>query len=235
MEPKQKCYVCGKDLKQLTKHLAKNFDCMENYPIFHLHRLRKRSAAIANLKRLKNKNLKRRLNYDPVAKSIRNRQNYEKHQRITKRAKYQQNKKTLKDAMQTFHSVMFQNFFDDIKFGPIFPCVCCHRSLFLRGVKEFDNLIKKTLKNASLDRCVTQNNDFVRNGKMYLCSTCYRTLTTKMEMPKLCHLNGLQLSKVPTCLQLTSLGNQLLAKNLVFIKIRKTPKTRMDLMNDRVS
>ena len=231
MDGLQQCMVCKKRFKQLLKHLGKSWNCVDNYPILPLHRLRKQSAAKVKEKKSLNNNVKRRRLYDPVKESARNKKKYERYQK----AKYQQNRRLLRETMQTFHDSMFQRFFEDIKFGPIFPCVCCHRSLFLRGVKEFDNLIKKTLENASLDICVTQQNDFVRNGKMYLCLTCYRTLTTKMEMPKLCHLNGLQLSKVPRCLQLTSLGNQLLAKNLVFIKIRKTPKTRMDLMNDRVS
>ena len=136
MEPKQQCYVCCKEFKQLTKHLAKNLDCMENYPILQLHRLRKRSAAIANLKRLKNSNLKRRLNYDPVAESIRNRRKYEKHQRI----RYQQNKKNLKDAHTgwsvTFQSIGTLTIFYLVKVGNLLGGTFdldCHRTGSLEG------------------------------------------------------------------------------------------------------
>ena len=53
-------------------------------------------------------------------------------------------------------------------------------------------------------------------------------------MPSTCFQNGLGLSEVPECLKLTDLENQLVAKNLVFIKIRPTPKSRYDIMNDRI-
>ena len=231
MDGLQQCMVCKKRFKQLLKHLGKSWNCVDNYPILPLHRLRKQSAAKVKEKKSLNNNVKRRRLYDPVKESARNKKKYERYQK----AKYQQNRRLLRETMQTFHDSMFQRFFEDIKFGPIFPCICCHRSLFLRSVKEFDYWSNKFLCDASLDGYVSPTDNFMRNGKMYLCCTCHRTLTSRMQMPKLCYLNGLELSKVPKCLQLTSLGNQLLAKNLIFIKIRKTPKTRMDLMNDRVS
>ena len=231
MDGRQQCFVCKKRFKQILKHLGKSWDCVDNYPILPLHRLRRQCAAKVKERKLLNYNMSRRRLYDPVIESARNKRKYERYQK----AKYQLKKKVLRESKQTFHDSMFQSFFEDIKFGPIFPCVCCHRSLFLRTVKEFDQCSKKILCDASLDGYVSPTDDFMRNGKMYLCCTCHRTLTSRMQMPKLCHLNGLELSKVPKCLQLTSLGNQLLAKNLIFIKIRKTPKTRMDLMNDRVS
>ena len=40
--------------------------------------------------------------------------------------------------------------------------------------------------------------------------------------------------KTPECLELTNLEKHLIAKSLVFIKVRQLPKTRMDVMNDRV-
>ena len=55
-------------------------------------------------------------------------------------------------------------------------------------------------------------------------------------MPPLCFQNNLQLAKVPTCLERIGVtGNQLLAKDLVFIKLRSTGSfPRMDLFYDRV-
>ena len=51
----------------------------------------------------------------------------------------------------------------------------------------------------------------------------------------MCFKNSLEPSVVPNCLKdLTNLEKQLIVKNLIFIKIRQLPKTRMDAMNDRV-
>merc|ERR1712020_245307 len=38
----------------------------------------------------------------------------------------------------------------------------------------------------------------------------------------------------PECLQITNIEKQLIAKSLVFIKVRKLPVSRMDSMNDRI-
>jgi hypothetical protein len=56
----------------------------------------------------------------------------------------------------------------------------------------------------------------------------------KLEMPPLCSKNNLDYMETPECLKLTNLEKQLIAKSLVFIKVRQLPKTRMDAMNDRV-
>ena len=53
-------------------------------------------------------------------------------------------------------------------------------------------------------------------------------------MPPLCSKNSLDYMETPDCLKLTNLEKQLIAKSLVFIKVRQLPKTRMDAMNDRV-
>ena len=71
------------------------------------------------------------------------------------------------------------------------------------------------------------------NGKFYLCHSCIRYLE-KLEMPPLCSKNNLDYMKSPDCLELTNLEKHLIAKSLVFIKVRQLPKTRMDAMNNRV-
>ena len=57
---------------------------------------------------------------------------------------------------------------------------------------------------------------------------------SKKQIPKLCFKNGLQLSPIPECMKLTSLGNQLLAKYILFLKLRET-KSLFGRINDRVS
>ena len=71
------------------------------------------------------------------------------------------------------------------------------------------------------------------NGRFHLCHTCIRYLE-KDEMPPMCHKNNLYYKEIPECLQLTDIEKQLIVKNLIFIKVRALPKTRMPAINDRV-
>ena len=65
------------------------------------------------------------------------------------------------------------------------------------------------------------------------CKTCVGYLK-KSQMPPMCFKNSLEPAEVPEVLKdLTNLEKQLIVKNLVFIKIRQLPKTRMAAMNDR--
>ena len=98
------------------------------------------------------------------------------------------------------------------------------------------------------------------NGNRYICTTCYGYLSSKKDvskggclkdvsegkfdqlrgteshMPPLCYQNNLQLAYVPPCLErIGDVGNQLLAKDLIFIKLRNTRSfPPMDLFYDRV-
>ena len=55
-------------------------------------------------------------------------------------------------------------------------------------------------------------------------------------MPPMCKKNSLEPPiELPDCLNnLTNLEKQLIVKNLIFIKVRQLPKTRMSALNDRV-
>ena len=66
-----------------------------------------------------------------------------------------------------------------------------------------------------------------------LCHTCIGYLN-KSRMPPMCAKNSLEVPEIPDCIKnLTNVEKQLIVKNLVFIKIRQLPKTRMAAMNDR--
>ena len=72
----------------------------------------------------------------------------------------------------------------------------------------------------------------IRDG-FSLCRTCVGYLKRGL-MPPMCHKNKLEPPEIPQCLRdLTNLEKQMIVKNLVFIKIRYLPKTRMEAMNDR--
>ena len=71
-------------------------------------------------------------------------------------------------------------------------------------------------------------------GKSYICKTCKKYLLGS-KMPPLCFRNELEVPKRPECIvKLKNLERQLLKKSLPFLKLRKLPKTRMDVTNDRL-
>ena len=141
-----------------------------------------------------------------------------------------------------------------------FTCVCCKRQLFKRGVRQLNKYsdleshligsgmfkeylagyidenetLKKVKKNLKFHLKVGRIDPALKiDGKFYLCHSCIRYFK-KFEMPPLCSKNSLDYMETPECLKLTNLEKQLIAKSLVFIKVRQLPRTRMDAMNDRV-
>ena len=138
-------------------------------------------------------------------------------------------------------------------FGPIFTCICCIRDLFKRSVEELSGKIEKKILNENKMHAMLtfdesliirdefqvrdDNNNIISRKRLqttfYNCRTCINYLSKK-EMPPMCSRNYLCLPKLPDCfLELTNLEKQFIVKKLVFIKIRKLPKTRMEAMNDR--
>ena len=97
---------------------------------------------------------------------------------------------------------------------------------FDESLKIRDEFQTRDDKNNIIYRKKLQNN-------FYLCLTCIRYLS-KGQMPPMCAKNHLELATIPDCFrELTNLEKQFIVKNLVFIKIRNLPKTRMEAMNDR--
>ena len=152
-------------------------------------------------------------------------------------------------------------FRQECKYGPIFTCICCKRDLFQRGVRilEKNGNLDMNLKGSGMfrkylhpkyppfdeDIPLSEVEESMKkyrslyfkslevNEKLHLCHTCIRYLE-KMEMPPICWKNSLDYMDTPECLQITNIEKQLIAKSLVFIKVRQLPVSRMDSMNDRV-
>ena len=140
--------------------------------------------------------------------------------------------------------------------GPIFTCICCMRDLFQRSVEEIKGKIEqiilktnKMYKYLNFEESLKIKNEIheivdrkykeptIRVKKVQqshsLCRTCTGYLQ-KSEMPPMSFQNSLTPAIIPDCLkELTNLEKQLIVKNLVFIKVRQLPKTRMAAMNDR--
>ena len=100
---------------------------------------------------------------------------------------------------------------------------------------NFDESLKvhDEYEKRSKDDGKSKINKKVREGYS-LCKTCVSYLK-KSQVPPMCSKNSLEPAVIPDCLQyLSDVEKQLIVKNLIFIKVRALPKTRMAAMNDRV-
>ena len=238
------CIVCKKPCKHVLKHLAKSLNCKANYPQQALDELQKNSKINSKARNSQRKqetyvseveSKRKRETYDSVKESKRKKENYDSvKESERKKLHYKEETHARKEGMKTFNEHMFKKFFEEIQYGPIFPCICCMKCFTLRGVRIMHSNYHQKLKDAKVTEFITLNDSLKMNDNFHLCHTCFLKLPNR-KMPKLCFKNELQLAKVPKCLKITSLGNQLLAKYILFIKIRRTSKDTMDLINDRVS
>ena len=126
------------------------------------------------------------------------------------------------------------NFYKEVQWGPSFFCVSCCRAMFIRGVKIVTQDFLKKIEENGLINLLNLSPSMVHStGELYICDNCHLYLK-KNELPPLNTQNGMELDKIPDELNLTPLEKQLISKNLYFLKIRKLPKTQMDMFNDRV-
>ena len=114
--------------------------------------------------------------------------------------------------------------------GPNFICFNCNRSQFRSGVvvlKVKD--IQKPDAEIQLDESFLKKVGLFDLDKDLELIFCHKCLTTIREakVPDISTINGLQLDHIPDDLKLTDLEQQLIARTLLFLKIKKLPKTRM--------
>ena len=114
----------------------------------------------------------------------------------------------------------------DIIDGPSFVCHSCNRCLFIKSIRI---LTKEQLKNLreKLDMPFLKVIGFRKLEKSpepTLCINCLKLINNK-KIPSSNVSNGLQLEKVPNSLKLTDLEQQLIARTLLFIKIKQLPNT----------
>ena len=129
-----------------------------------------------------------------------------------------------------------KKFHEAIKLGPIFICVCCHCCLFKENVKVFHKeLQNKILPSVLKDSCIFDENfkDPLGKDNFYVCHNCLRVMKTGKTIPALSVKNGLYVEEIPPELHLTPLENQCIARNVLFMKLKELPKTRMKGMIDR--
>ena len=230
------CKICLKKFSNLLLHLSRWSEKCRNEYGDEFEEIKKRKEDEQRVKELKrkhdnyeqNKNdikKKRRERFfqDGGAEKERNRQYKsrnagwiaEKKRDIRRKAKSNRSKKD-----------RFNYFNEDIVDGPKFVCFSCHRALFKKGVKFMkdedilklvDKLDDNSLKKIGLDSMENLTN---RN----LCHTCHNWMR-KGKVPCIHVSNGLTLDEVSEELDLTNLEQQLIARNLIFLKVKKLPRS----------
>ena len=125
-----------------------------------------------------------------------------------------------------------------IRYGPIFVCSCCHQKLFENQVHVLSDELRKIIDegNPGIREELIDEEILVEIGRekfAYLCKSCIGYLK-KGKIPKLCVKNGLHVDKIDNNLRLTELENNLIARNIVFQKIHKMPKSRWSGTHDRL-
>ena len=87
---------------------------------------------------------------------------------------YYQKKKTEKEDCEV-HRELFEA---EIEWGPVFPCVCCRRDLFKRGVVKINDALLNFFEEEKLDNFVDLSLEV--NGSNYICFNCKLILTKKI-------------------------------------------------------
>ena len=130
-----------------------------------------------------------------------------------------------------------ENFFKSISNGPIYPCIVCHRTFFLKSsnmVAIPDLLVYRDLIHPEIyQKYVTAFQEHKVQNMYYSCNYCHKSLLRKI-CPSMAASNNLYLDPIPEELKLTDLEQQLIARNLIFMKIAKLPKSRLHKIVDRV-
>ena len=123
----------------------------------------------------------------------------------------------------------------DIIHGLNFTCFSCKRQLFRNSVRILDkNGISKLVEklNREFLKKIGLSKRFF-GSQLTSCINCLKLIRSS-KLPRIHVSNGLKLDKVPSELELTDLEQQLIARSLIFMKIKKLPKTRMKAVFDKV-
>ena len=115
------------------------------------------------------------------------------------------------------------NFKRSIIDGPNFVCLSCNRTCFKKqvkilGTKELTKLFDK------VDHTFLENEAGIKKDttSLILCHTCCKAINAS-RIPSIHTSNGLELEVVPEELKLHDLEQQLIARVLLFLKIKKLP------------
>ena len=207
------CKSCKELFMSLIAHLNRNQKCQTNYGLEY------GKMKISNEQRRKNYKLqnKGQISQSNAAYFSQNKGEISK----KRRKRYFENKKEKikkKTSEQRIHDFKRQ-----IIHGPNYTCFSCKRCLFKCGVQIFtpDKISKMIVKLEGTFLRQLGLHQYCGN-KLMFCHNCLNMIR-KNKLPKIHVSNGLQLDIVPPELQLTDLEQQLIARSLLFMMVKKLP------------
>ena len=127
-------------------------------------------------------------------------------------------------------------------YNAIFTCMCCHRNLFECNVSKFTTKLLaeiETKKPGIYQRSIETVNslpitvDINGTKESYICIACKKHLRGG-KLPPMSAKNGLKVYNHESDMELTELEGNLIAKNIVFMKIFQLPKSRWTALKDRI-
>ena len=121
----------------------------------------------------------------------------------------------------------------EIIHGPNFTCYSCKRRLFKGQVKFLNSKKILELKSKLDRRKIRQLFLTFKRKEVIFCYNCNKWIR-KGRIPAIHISNGLWLDPVPEELLLKDLEQQLIARTLLFMKVKKLPTTRMKALIDKV-
>ena len=242
-----KCRGCGVVMKRLLRHLKgkKGQACMEKYSKdeFDDHKSETAKKAKETYKKVeKNKERKKQLDHSWV-KTHKERkkqlnqgwekthkkerkqmkQDWEKDHK-EKRKQMNQDRKKRKD-LSMWEAVQVS--LEETLWGPIYPCICCHRNLNNRSVvkAKLTELQKFKSFHESVDMAALPR--LLMDGFHWICRTC-NSCIRKNKPPAMASLNALQVPDRPTCLkEMTDQENFIIAPKIDFMSVVHMPNSSM--------
>ena len=160
-----------------------------------------------------------------------NKEWYEKNTEA-KKAKEAEKRQKAKDL--TTEEQRHLKFKKDIIEGIDYVCFSCNRACFKKGVKlmkpkDIEKLFIK-VGNNFLEKEIGIHSEM---AELIFCHNCHNSIKSG-KLPRIHKSNGLDLKEVPEELQLTDLEQQLIARALIFLKIKRLPTSRQKANFDRV-
>ena len=246
------CLNCGKKFKHIYLHIKGNSTCGEKYEV---ESERKKYNAYMSEANKKSREKAKKENPEDYAKKNKSYQTENRVKRKTANPKdyAEKNNKNVRKCKENKLRTMegrIAAFRRSVRYGAIFPCVCCHRVMFEQQVSKYSGKVKIAIESVEgLFESAIGQLDRVRKvfGDYYLCSTCKSYLCKKKTMPPMSHLNNLEVKHVGQKIgdytltkediensRLTDLEQSLIARSLIFMKIHQLPKSRMGCMKDRL-
>ena len=137
-----------------------------------------------------------------------------------------------KTELNKTESLRRRQFFEAIRDGPIYSCVCCRRIRFKKQVCIFeeDKIIEKSSSPIIIEKAIGNPPDNMKvKGNHYICTVCNQTVS-KWRIPAMSNKNNLDIVDFVdldgNIIHLTEMENALIAKNILFQMFVQLPKSR---------